>query len=170
MGCNGALIGWEAGAGVRSMPRVLASRLRRQEEVATARTPVWRMIRALRTDQRHSQYTLAHRLAEASGNDSVTREQVARWERGKRIPSPYWRRWLSVVLQVPTALLDAAARYGRRLRLLLRRISRDPRRHYTHARRAGAAARRRQRIAGRLVARIIAQSVHRPVAIAAILI
>ena len=78
--------------------------------------PVWRVIRRYRQRLGHSQYTLAKRLAEASGNRGLTREEVARWERGKRIPGPYWRHWLSAVLQVPQDKLDNAARCARKIR------------------------------------------------------
>lgn len=78
--------------------------------------PVWLLIRARRQRLGHSQYELAELLVKASGNHSLTREDVARWERGKRIPGPYWRSWLSTVLLVPQDLLDASARYGRKVR------------------------------------------------------
>jgi transcriptional regulator with XRE-family HTH domain len=108
------------------------------------------MIRQLRRDQGQSQYTLAHRLAEASGNDGMTREQVARWERGKRIPSPYWRHWLSVVLGAPVARLDAAARYGRRLRALLRRVAAKPRRQVSKVHPSAIAAWRQRVVLPRI--------------------
>ena len=47
-----------------------------------------------------SQSQLASRLCELSGRDSVTREQVSRWETGKRTPGPYWLRRLATALQV----------------------------------------------------------------------
>jgi hypothetical protein len=47
---------------------------------------------------------LADLLAEASGNDSATRECVSRWENGKHIPTPYWRRHLSSVLDRAAAV------------------------------------------------------------------
>ncbi|MEU5261158.1 helix-turn-helix transcriptional regulator [Amycolatopsis sp. NPDC021455] len=56
-----------------------------------------------------SQGDLAMRLHALSGNDSVTREEISRWERGKRIPGPYWRSWLSRVLDTPCAELELAA-------------------------------------------------------------
>jgi len=34
---------------------------------------------------------------------------VARWETGRRIPTPYWRAYLAEVLQLPPAVLDQAA-------------------------------------------------------------
>lgn len=63
-----------------------------------------------------SQYTLAELVAAVSGNDGLSRTEVARWERGRRIPGPYWRRWLSVALDVPSDELGAAARLARRRR------------------------------------------------------
>lgn len=51
-----------------------------------------------------------------SNNYGVSRTEVARWERGKRVPGPYWRRWLSTVLGVPVDQLGAAARTTRALR------------------------------------------------------
>lgn len=63
-----------------------------------------------------SQYTLAELVVAVSGNDGLSRTEVARWERGRRIPGPYWRRWLSVVLDLPSDELRAAARLARRRR------------------------------------------------------
>lgn len=51
-----------------------------------------------------------------SNNYGVSRTEVARWERGKRVPGPYWRGWLSSVLGVPVDQLGAAARAARALR------------------------------------------------------
>jgi transcriptional regulator with XRE-family HTH domain len=64
-----------------------------------------------------TQCDLAARLSEASGNDSVSREEVSRWERGKRIPGPYWRSWLSQALELPREDVEewaAQARSSRR--------------------------------------------------------
>ncbi len=63
-----------------------------------------------------SQVILAQRLAETSGNQTLTRTEISRWERGKRIPGPYWRGWLSEVLDVPPERLETAATSARRLR------------------------------------------------------
>ena len=65
-----------------------------------------------------TQASLASSLADLSGNPGVSRDQVARWERGGRVPSPYWRDWLGVALNVPRAQLDRAATQARALRLL----------------------------------------------------
>lgn len=71
--------------------------------------PIGTLIRELRHRSALSQQGLAHRLATVSGNDAITRSQVARWEHGTRIPSPYWRRWIGDVLDVPIPFLDTAA-------------------------------------------------------------
>lgn len=80
-------------------------------------TTVGDLIRELRHRRGLSQLTLAGRLAEVSGNDSVDRRQVARWERGKRIPSRYWRNWIAEVLETPTAEFDRAAALAQFLRV-----------------------------------------------------
>ncbi|WP_020673076.1 helix-turn-helix transcriptional regulator [Amycolatopsis nigrescens] len=61
-----------------------------------------------------SQYSLARELVTASGRPTITRDLVARWERGHQIPRSGTRRWLSVVLQVPQEQLDLAAVAARR--------------------------------------------------------
>lgn len=63
-----------------------------------------------------SQYGLAERLVEVSGNTSVTRAQVNRWERHKRIPTPYWRRHLAAVFGLPIQQMDKASALARKLR------------------------------------------------------
>jgi transcriptional regulator with XRE-family HTH domain len=78
--------------------------------------PVGDVIRELRHGLGLTQVALADRLAEASGNDGVNRRQVARWETGKRIPSRYWRNWISAVLEIPATRLDRAAAIARFLR------------------------------------------------------
>lgn len=78
--------------------------------------PVGEVIRRARGRLGYSQYEFAGELARVSGNPSLTREEVARWERGKRIPGPYWRQWLSRVLHIPTGDLVAAAKVTRHAR------------------------------------------------------
>src|SRR5580700_5551570 len=58
-----------------------------------------------------SQYTLAEELSQACGRgDGVPdRSMVARWETGRRIPTPYWRAHLATVLHLAPAVLDRAA-------------------------------------------------------------
>jgi transcriptional regulator with XRE-family HTH domain len=81
--------------------------------------PVGAVIRRLRHDRSMSQRVLADALVNASGNDSVDREQVARWENGRRIPSWYWRRWLADVLGSSEEDLERAAAFARLERSLL---------------------------------------------------
>lgn len=80
--------------------------------------PICHLIRANRRHRGGTQYTFATALARASGNSSITREQVARWERGKRIPGPYWRRWIAEVLDLPRDQVERSALAARRLRLV----------------------------------------------------
>lgn len=57
-----------------------------------------------------SQYALAEALREACGRgDGIPdRSTVARWETGRRIPTPYWRAHLATVLHLPPSVLDQA--------------------------------------------------------------
>jgi putative transcriptional regulator len=82
--------------------------------------PISEILPRLRRGRGLTQYGLAERLHAASGNLSVTREEVSRWERGKRIPGPYWRTWLGRVLDTPTQDLERAAAVARRARRLRR--------------------------------------------------
>jgi transcriptional regulator with XRE-family HTH domain len=85
---------------------------------SAADEPINDMIRRTRIRRGLTQTALAEQLAEASRNAGVKRDQVARWERGGRVPSPYWRQWLAEVLGVPLDQLDWAARRARAVRLL----------------------------------------------------
>lgn len=76
--------------------------------------PISQVIRAARRERRLSQYTLASELATISGRPTITRDLVARWERGHQIPRSGTRQWLSVILQVPREQLDIAAAAARR--------------------------------------------------------
>ncbi|WP_199433268.1 helix-turn-helix domain-containing protein [Qaidamihabitans albus] len=76
--------------------------------------PISQLIRSARKQCRLSQYTLARELATVSGRPTVTRDLVARWERGHQIPRRGSRQWLAVVLRVPVERLDAAAAASRR--------------------------------------------------------
>ncbi|MBE1461218.1 helix-turn-helix domain-containing protein [Kibdelosporangium phytohabitans] len=84
--------------------------------IATTTPPLWRLIPQLREQLGISQVTLARLLTETSGNPAVTRAEISRWERGKRIPGPYWRAWLSQVLDVSQDRLETAARSARNVR------------------------------------------------------
>lgn len=66
------------------------------------------LIRELRLTLGWSQGRLASALCEASQHATVTREDVSRWEHGKRRPGPFWMRHLATVLQVPLQALEGA--------------------------------------------------------------
>lgn len=83
-----------------------------------AAEPISTLIRRARVRHGMTQAALARQLATVSGNVAVTRDQITRWERGGRVPSPYWRHWLGAVLEVPLGELDRAARCARAVRLL----------------------------------------------------
>ena len=78
--------------------------------------PIDKVLPELRRGCGLTQYDLAERLHAASGNVSITREDVSRWERGKRIPGPYWRAWLGRVLETSQQELEQAAAMARRVR------------------------------------------------------
>lgn len=101
---------------VRQDPRLSLERRPYRGERLPGEEPVWELVRRVRKQRGLTQYQLADMLAELSRNASVSRDEVARWERGKRVPGPYWRRWLSAALGVPLDELTAAVRCGRRIR------------------------------------------------------
>ncbi|GHE98577.1 hypothetical protein GCM10017786_34370 [Amycolatopsis deserti] len=78
--------------------------------------PIGRLIRFARHERGLTQYQLAAELVTVSGNESLGRGEVSRWERGKRVPGPYWQRHLSRVLDVPPDELRAAARTAKQWR------------------------------------------------------
>ncbi|MEV8503887.1 helix-turn-helix transcriptional regulator [Actinoplanes sp. NPDC051475] len=86
--------------------------------ISYAEPPVGQLIRRHRLRRALTQAALAEALASVSGNGSATRDQVSRWEGGGRVPGPYWRGWLSVVLGLPRTELDRAAARARAERLL----------------------------------------------------
>lgn len=51
---------------------------------------IGRLIAELRAERELSQAQLADLLVRASGNPSVTRNEVSRWEQGKRRPRRHW--------------------------------------------------------------------------------
>ncbi|GHC80451.1 helix-turn-helix domain-containing protein [Streptomyces flavofungini] len=59
-----------------------------------------------------SQRQLAALLCDVSGTQSVTRTEVSRWERGKRVPD-VWLPWLAQLLGVPVREMERAAAYAR---------------------------------------------------------
>lgn len=64
------------------------------------------VIRDLRQSLGWSQSRLATKLCQVANHATVTRENVSRWETGKRIPGPWWLRHLATVLQVPIEVLE----------------------------------------------------------------
>ncbi len=80
---------------------------------------VGELIARVREHLGKSQYALAAALREVSGrSDGVPdRGMVARWETGRRIPTPYWRAHLAAVLQLSPAELDKAAAVTRARRV-----------------------------------------------------
>lgn len=66
----------------------------------------------LRRDAHKSQRQLAAMLCAVSGTQSVTRNEVSRWERGERIPES-WLAFIAEVLGVPPGDLERAAAYAR---------------------------------------------------------
>lgn len=80
----------------------------------TTDQPIGHIIRSARQRLQMSQYDLADKLAAVSGKPTMGRDRVARWERGRQVPRTEWRQWLSVVLNVPTEVLDAGAVAARR--------------------------------------------------------
>lgn len=96
---------------------MMTSGQKEQRPVSVARhDPIGLLIKRAREQCGMSQYTLAELVVAVSGNDGLSRTEVARWERGRRIPGPYWRRWLSIALDLPSDQLGAAARSARRRR------------------------------------------------------
>ncbi|HEU4423340.1 MAG TPA: helix-turn-helix transcriptional regulator [Pilimelia sp.] len=71
------------------------------------------LLARLRLRRGHSQLRLAEQLCAASGVPTVTRHEVSRWERGQRVPGPFWLGWLAAVLEVPLDALLAAPRPAR---------------------------------------------------------
>ncbi|MFF0220779.1 helix-turn-helix domain-containing protein [Streptomyces sp. NPDC004629] len=66
----------------------------------------------LRRDAHKSQRQLAAMLCTVSDTQSLTRNDVSRWERGGRIPES-WLLFIAAVLGVPAVELERAAAYAR---------------------------------------------------------
>jgi transcriptional regulator with XRE-family HTH domain len=73
-------------------------------------TGVGQLIAQLRAERELSQAQLANLLASASGNPAVTRNEVSRWEQGRRRPRRYWLQWIAVVFGMSLADLDDLVR------------------------------------------------------------
>ena len=74
------------------------------------------LLARVRGEQGVTQLRLAERLCAASGQITLTRHEISRWEREERIPTGYWLSWLAAVLDVPLAELERAAGAARRAR------------------------------------------------------
>ncbi|SCE90076.1 Helix-turn-helix domain-containing protein [Micromonospora viridifaciens] len=77
--------------------------------------PLGPLLAELRSARGWSQQRVAAELCAASGVPTLTRHEVSRWERHRRLPGDFWSGWLAVVLGVPGELLAAAAAHSRRL-------------------------------------------------------
>jgi transcriptional regulator with XRE-family HTH domain len=86
---------------------------------ATADEPISELIKRARLALGLSRDRLAGRLADLSKDPCAIRELVARWERGKRIPGPYWCDLLSKVLGLSGGVLERAASLARVRRILV---------------------------------------------------
>lgn len=64
------------------------------------------VIRELRESLGWSQSRLANALCDVANHATVTRENISRWETGKRLPGAWWLRHLATVLQVPIEILE----------------------------------------------------------------
>ncbi|MEU8155024.1 helix-turn-helix domain-containing protein [Micromonospora sp. NPDC048986] len=61
-----------------------------------------------------SQQRAAAELCAAAGVSTLSRHEVSRWERQRRVPGGFWLGWLAVVLDVPLVVLAEAAAATRR--------------------------------------------------------
>lgn len=66
------------------------------------------LIRELRESLGWSQSRLAAEVCRSAERDTLTREDVSRWENGRRTPGPFWLRHLASVLQIPREVLEGA--------------------------------------------------------------
>ncbi|WP_327041539.1 helix-turn-helix domain-containing protein [Micromonospora ureilytica] len=61
-----------------------------------------------------SQQRAAAELCAAAGVPTLSRHEISRWERQRRVPGGFWLGWLAVVLDVPLVALAEAAATTRR--------------------------------------------------------
>ncbi|GAB3941481.1 helix-turn-helix domain-containing protein [Micromonospora vulcania] len=61
-----------------------------------------------------SQERTAAELCAAAGVPTLSRHEVSRWERQRRVPGGFWLGWLAAVLDVPLVVLAEAAASARR--------------------------------------------------------
>jgi transcriptional regulator with XRE-family HTH domain len=78
--------------------------------------PLGALLTQLRLASGRSQLRIAELLCNASGVATLSRHEISRWEREKRIPSAFWLRWLAVVLDAELTQLERAAMTTRRTR------------------------------------------------------
>lgn len=71
--------------------------------------PIGAMLTRSRMARGLSQLRLAELLCAAAGTPTVSRHEVSRWEREERVPGPFWRGWLALVLDIPLEALESAA-------------------------------------------------------------
>lgn len=74
----------------------------------TSSPDVGPLIRELRESLGWSQSRLAAEVCRSADRDTVTREDISRWENGRRAPGPFWLRHLASVLQIPRETLEDA--------------------------------------------------------------
>jgi transcriptional regulator with XRE-family HTH domain len=67
-----------------------------------------------RLDRGWSQQRAASELCAAAGVPTLSRHEISRWERQRRVPGGFWLGWLAVVLDVPLVVLAEAAAATRR--------------------------------------------------------
>jgi transcriptional regulator with XRE-family HTH domain len=79
-----------------------------QESRPVRSEPIGALIRQARQEAGKSQAALAEQLRDRSGNSSVTREYVSRWESGKRVPTPFWRQHIALALSLSRDQIDRA--------------------------------------------------------------
>ncbi|WP_352244159.1 helix-turn-helix transcriptional regulator [Lentzea sp. NBRC 105346] len=91
----------------------IATATEKRSGVVHATESISMLIPQARRERGLTQEELARRLSEISRNDSITREDISRWERGKRIPGPYWRSWISKALEMPCDDVERAATVAR---------------------------------------------------------
>jgi transcriptional regulator with XRE-family HTH domain len=70
--------------------------------------PIGALLGRLRRDRGWTQARVADRLCDLARTPTLTRHDVSRWERERRVPGPFWLPWLAVVLDTPLERLEAA--------------------------------------------------------------
>ncbi|MEV4822822.1 helix-turn-helix domain-containing protein [Micromonospora sp. NPDC049274] len=80
------------------------------------RTPLGPLLVRHRRARGWSQRRTAAELCAAAGVPTLSRHEVSRWERQRRVPGGFWLGWLAVVLDVPVVVLAEAAARTRRTR------------------------------------------------------